>query len=112
MSVSSRLHEAEEENPLVPLALGAIATLDALERAVSRADDAIAAEHAPHGATLASDDPLVLATLGLLGLGRTLRGWLATAAGATSEPHATVTGCARDVATGPRSMLDSGSLTR
>ncbi len=81
MSIRSRLRAAEEENPLLPLLLGAIAALGALEHALTRDDDPRAACERPlDPAPLAPDDPFVLAALGLLGLGRTLHGWLATAA--------------------------------
>lgn len=96
MSIRSRLQAAEEENPLLPLVLGAIATLDAVEHALARDDDPAASATRPlGGAPLAPDDPFVLAALGLIGLGRTLHGWLATAApparDATHAAHRTRT---------------------
>lgn len=110
MTVRSRMHEAEEENPLVPLVLGAIASLDALERAVARADVQSPDDLAQGDAPLADDDPLVLATLGLLGLGRTLRGWLATA---TDPARGELLAGAAQSAGGARHVvLGSGSLAR
>lgn len=89
MSIRSRRRAAEEENPLLPLLLGAVASLDALELALARDDDPRAARERPlDAAALAPDDPFVLAALGLLGLGRTLHGWLATAAATPQRtPH-------------------------
>jgi hypothetical protein len=65
--------------------LGALSVVERLERECT-------ASNAPHPA-LAADDALVLAALGALGLGRSLRRWLAEAA----TPAALVSTTAADV---------------
>jgi hypothetical protein len=67
---------ADKHDPVLALALGALS-------AICRFEDAVGARSSE--AALDPDDPIVVASLGVVSLGRTLRRWLEEAA----EPHGT-----------------------
>lgn len=67
----------DRHDTVLALALGALALAQRVEEAVRRAST-------PGSPALEADDPIVLATLGVLSLGRSSRRWLMEAA----EPRA------------------------
>lgn len=80
MRPHDRLADAAGRNPLVALALGLVAVSSALD-ALARADlAASAAADEADEPPLASDDPFVLAALGLIALRHTVGAWLDVAA--------------------------------
>jgi hypothetical protein len=72
VAIAEQIEASGEQSPLVPLALG-------LTSFFERAEEALSSGGADELPTLAGDDPLLLAGLGLLSLRSVLDRWLALA---------------------------------
>lgn len=84
MRILDEIEGRGEENPLVPLALGVLSSLESVLRRLEEEGGASAEVPSTGGVTagpaLEQNDPFVLATLGLLSVARTARRWLTLAA--------------------------------
>jgi hypothetical protein len=101
MRPHDRVQEAAAQNPLVPLALGLVAALGALDALLT--DVADPSPDRLESPALAADDPIVLAALGVVALRRVIGGWLDVAVG---EPRD------RSLEEGIGAATDPGDMAR